>query len=57
MLLMSDALKGEYIIISDRLADLPLLMADFAFNKGKILEGEIIAPSISSSLPLGGDLF
>jgi hypothetical protein len=57
MLLMSDVLKGEYVIISNHLADLPSFMAIFAYNKRQMPEGEILAPSISSLLPLGGDLF
>jgi len=29
----SEFLNGEHVIISDRLADLPILMAAFAFGK------------------------
>lgn len=57
MLFKSEFLNGEHVIISDRLAGLPLLMAVFAFDKAKTFDGETLAPSASSSLPSGGDLF
>jgi hypothetical protein len=53
----SEFLNGEYVIISDRLAGLPLLITVFTFDKGKMFDGENLAPSASSSLPSGGDLF
>jgi hypothetical protein len=53
----SEFLNGEHVIISDRLAHLTLLMAPFAFGRGKIFDGEILAPSAFSTLPSGGEIF
>jgi hypothetical protein len=47
----SGFLSGEQVIISDRLAVLFLLTVIFVFGIGKVLEGEILALSGSSSHP------
>ena len=46
----SQFLNGEHVIISDRLTDTPHLMAAFAFGKGKMFDGEILALSAYSTL-------
>ena len=48
---------GGHVIISDRLAHLTLLMAAFAFGKGKFFDGAILLPSAFSKLPSGGEIF
>ena len=47
----------DHVNISDLLADLPLLMAPFAFGGGKIFDGEILVPSAFTTLPSGGEIF
>ena len=53
----SEFLNGESVIICDRLTDLPLLMADFYFGRGKMFDGEILAFSAFAILPSGGEMF
>jgi len=53
----SEFLNGERVIICDRLADLPLLMAAFDFGTGEMFDGEILAPSAFAVLPSGGEIF
>jgi hypothetical protein len=36
---------------------LTLLMATFAFGRGKMFNGKILAPSAFCTLPLGGEIF
>jgi hypothetical protein len=50
-------LNGKHVNVSDPLADLPLLMADLAFGRGKLFDGQIIAPAVLSTLPSGGQMF
>jgi hypothetical protein len=47
----------EHVIISNRLADLRLLTAAFAFGRGKIFDGQILTPAAYSRLPYGGQIF
>jgi hypothetical protein len=56
-MLRSEFLNGEHVIISDHLADLPLLTAVFALHKGKMFDGEILALFGPSSVTSGGYLF
>ena len=53
----SDFLNEEHVIVSDRLADLPVFMPAVSFGRGKIFDREILAPSAHSTLPPGGEIF
>jgi hypothetical protein len=53
----SEFLNGENVIISDRPADLPLLMVAFAFGRGNMFNGETFVTSAFSTLRSDGQIF